>query len=78
MCKSIIFISFISKSKKIETRKVKFVYKAYVVSISCRHFDILSVSSFKIFGSAVEETLQGHEIFLAILHQGMHQKGYFY
>jgi hypothetical protein len=46
------------------------VYEAYVVSIRSLVFDILLMFSLKVFGSA-GETLQGHAIFLAILHQGI-------
>ncbi len=42
-----------------------------VVSIRCWDFDILLMSSLTIFGSVVEKTLQGHTIFLTILHQGV-------
>jgi hypothetical protein len=62
MYKSIIFMNFISRSKK-WNQKVKVVNNAFLVSISCWDFDILLVSSLSIFGSAVEEALQGHSFF---------------
>jgi hypothetical protein len=55
--------SILSADLKRETSKVKVVYNAYLVSISCRDFDILLVSSLTIFGSAGEKALQGHSIF---------------
>ncbi len=39
------------------------MFEAYVVSKSCWDFDILLVSSLKIFGSAEEKALQGLKIF---------------
>jgi hypothetical protein len=55
--------SILSADLKSETRKVKVVYNAYLVSISCCDFDIFLVSSLTIFGSAGEKALQGHSIF---------------
>ncbi len=39
---------------KVKTRKVKVVHEAYVVSTSCRDFDILLVSSLPIFLGQLE------------------------
>ncbi len=55
--------SILSADLKSETREVKVVCNAYLVSISCWDFDILLVSSLTIFGSAREKALQGHSIF---------------
>jgi hypothetical protein len=62
-------MNFMSRSKKLKTRKVKVVYEANVVSISCCDYDILLVSPLTIFGQTGEKALQGHITFLVILHQ---------
>jgi hypothetical protein len=49
------------------------VYEAFVVSIICRDFGILLMSSLTIFKSAAEKALQGHSKPLAILHQGTYR-----
>ncbi len=63
-----ILFSHVFLGLQVETIKVKVVCEAYIVPIRCWDFDILLLSSLKIFWSAGEKT---NIIFLAILLQGV-------
>ncbi len=65
MYKSIIFITFISRSKKWNQKCKSCVWSLCSVN-NCWDFDILLVSSLTICGSAGEKALKGHSIFLAL------------